>query len=254
MRTLAVALTAALLALGASAAPIYPTIGGHDFNFGGYNSDPTFEYMTNGVQPDTLTYTPNGPGYDHEVTAYWPNWPAQPVLPVWDLGGLPNFGGDLILGMMFTGQDAPYSGPGGVIDVSLTGHGFKVGQASADLEIWGTIYLNQNVTFQGLLWAMDIEKASLYGYSNQATYVVEGVGAIVGGAVPTYFELIGQQGAVRGHLDFVDRPIGWIPPLYDPLMDVDHRVRAGYSGETGWVPEPATLSLLLAGLALLRRR
>ena len=186
MRTLAVALSAALLALGASAAPIYPTIGGHDFNFGGHNSDPTFEYMTNGVLPDTLTYTPNGPGYDHEVTAYWPNWPAQPALPVWDLGGLPNFGGDLILGMMFTGQDAPYSGPGGVIDVSLTGHGFKVGQASADLEIWGTIYLNQNVTFQGLLWAMDIEKASLYGYSNQATYVVEGVGAIVGALYRLY--------------------------------------------------------------------
>jgi len=254
MRTLAVVLSGALLTLGASAGPINPTIGGHDFNFGAYNSDPTFEYLANGTAPDTLTYTANGPGYDHEVTAYWPNWPNQPVLPVWDLGGIPNFGGDFIMGMMFTGQDAPYVGPGGTIDVSLTGQGFKVGQASADLEIWGTIYYNQFVTFQGLLWAMDIAEAALYGYSGGATYVVEGVGAIVGGAVPEYFELIGQQGAVRGHLDFVDPPPGWLPPLYHPSMDLDHRVRAGYSGETGWVPEPAALSLLLAGLGLLRRR
>jgi len=254
MRTLAVATVLALVGLGASAEPIYPTIGGSDFNFGAYNSDGQLEYATNGSQPDTLVFTPRGPGYDHEVTAWWPSWPNPPVFPVWDLGGIPNFGGDLIMGLMFTGQDAPYVGPGGTIDVSLTGLGFKVGSASADLEIWGTIYLGPSTVLQGLLWALDIEKASLYGYSDRSSYVLEALGLIVGGAVPQYLNLIGEQGAVRGHLDFIDQPAGWMPPLYDPAMDLNYRIRAGYSGETGWVPEPAALAMLASGVLLLGRR
>ena len=132
-------------------APLIPTIVGHDFNFGAYNGDGTIEYATNALQPDTLVYTQHDG--DHEVTAYWPAWPDPPVYPVWDLNGMPNFGGDLVLAAQFTGQDAPYVGPGGVIDVSLTGTGLNPG---ADLEIYGTIEIGP-LTLSGLLWALDLE-------------------------------------------------------------------------------------------------
>jgi hypothetical protein len=232
---------------GALGAPILPTIAGHDFNFGAYNQDQTIEYHTNGVSPDTLTYTLSAA--DHEVTAYWPNWPNQPVYPVWDLTGIPNFGGDLLLGVQFTGQDAPI----GSLDVSLIGTGLNTAPGAADLEIWGTIYLNPNITLTGKLWALDLEAVSLYGYSNRDTYALEGVGTIVDGLVAQRYELIGQAGAMRGHLDFTNRPPGWVPSLYHPDTNIDLNIRAGYSGETGWVPEPASFGLLLAGLALRRR-
>lgn len=236
----------------ALAAPLTPTINGHDFGFGAYNADQAVEYATNGTAADTLMFTSSS--LDHEVTAYWPNWPSQPALPVWDLLGVPNFGGDFVVGVEFTGQDAPYSGPGGKIDVSLTGTGVPVRPGGYDLEIWGTVVLDPNTVLNGLLWAIDLDDVSLYGFSDDDTYVLEGIGTIVNGGVAEHFNLIGQAGAMRGHLDFVDRPIGWIMPEYDPKTDVDFDVRAAYSGETGRVPEPASMGLALLALATIRRR
>ncbi|MCH8274256.1 MAG: PEP-CTERM sorting domain-containing protein [Armatimonadetes bacterium] len=248
MRTVAIVL-GSVLGSAALAAPLTPNIFGHDFNFGAFNSKGPFEYMTNGVAPDTLTYTMSS--LDTEVTAYWPFWPAPPVFPVLNLGGV--FGGDFELYVEFSGQDAPYVGPGGTLDVSLTGTGANAG--GPDLMIWGSI---PGAAPPGLLWALELDVVSLYGYSNFDAYVLEGAGTIVGGLIAERNNLIGEPGVMRGHLDFLDRPAGWIPPLYDTTEDVQLQLRAAYSGETGWgvpVPEPATLlALVVGGLGLLARR
>jgi len=235
------------------AAPLTPTITGFDFNFGAFNSSPpAAEWNTNGVAPDTLDFLPSSA--EQEVTAFWPAWPAPPPFIVLNAAGA--FGGDFELHVMFTAQDAPYIGPGGVIDVSLTGTGSAPG---ADLNIFGSIP-GLGIPF-GLLWAIDLERVSLYGYSNFDAYVLEGVGVIVGGDVAIRNQLIGATGVMRGNLDFLDRPAGWIPPLYDPLGAgvPPLQLRAAYSGETGKgyvVPEPATMLALAVGVALMacRRR
>jgi hypothetical protein len=239
-RTLAIAVVFAG-AMSALAGPLFPTVIGHDFAFGGYNTDPTIEYSTNGVAPDTLRYTRNVT--DHEVVSYWPNWPAGPARPVTDLLG--EFGGDLVLSVDFGAQDAPYVGPNGTVDVSLIGTG--------TIEIWGrTSYLNQ--TYENLLWKVAFDHVSLYGTSNSMSYVVEGLGTIVDGTVATAFGLLNQRGALRSHLDFVSKPAGWLTPLYDPTSPLNAAVRAAISGETGWLPEPASLGLLAVAAAFLRRR
>lgn len=238
------------LSASATAAPLIPPIDMTDFAFGAFNQDESIEYRTNGSAADTLTFTRNGA--DHEVSAFWPNWPAPPMLPVWDLNTTPGFGGDLVLGVQFTGQDAPI----GALDVSLIGTGFHETSATADLEIWGAIVVDANTTLSGLLWAINLDQVSLYGYSDSTAYVLEGLGTVVGGAVPTYYNLaVGSPAAMRGDLDFIDRPAGWLPPLYDPLATgPEFSVRADYSGETGLVPEPAAMGLLLGGLLVFRRR
>ncbi|MCL4284843.1 MAG: PEP-CTERM sorting domain-containing protein [Fimbriimonadaceae bacterium] len=234
----------------AFAFPLFPNIMGHDFNFGAFNGDGAVEYSTNGLAPDTLFYSASE--FDTEVTGYWPFWPTPPVYPVFNAGG--SFGGDITMCLMFTGQDAPYVGPGGTIDVSLVGTGGLA--AAPDLAIFGAIP-GLGIPYT-LLWALEIRNASLYGVSDWNSYVVEAEGFIVGGYIAQQFNLVGEQGVVRGHLDFVDRPAGWIPPTYDPVADdVDYNIRAAYSGETGWgtaVPEPASLAALSLGVAMLVRR
>ena len=230
----------------ASAGPLLPTIIGHDFSYGAYNADGAIEYATHGLSPDTLIYTQNPD--DHEVISYWPDWPSTPVYPVFDLSNTA-FGGDFVLQVQFTGQDAPI----GNFDVSLTGTGLNA--SGADLEIFGTIDFG-SFTLSGLLWALELDDVSLYGYSDHDTYSLEGIGSIVGGLVADHYNLVGLPGAMRGDLDFINRPAGWLPPQYDPLANpMDELVRAAYSGETGLIPEPAAVSLLVVGLgALLRRR
>lgn len=249
---------AILAALGVSsvalAGPLLPNILGNNFTFDGYNNGgaaPPFEYQTNGTQPDTLIYQRNIG--DHEVLAYHPNWPAPPPYPIWDeVGGVGTFGGDFVLAVQFTGQD----GPIGSLDVSLTGTGLNTAPGAADLMIYGTLVVGAN-TWQGLLWALDLTNVVLYGRSNnpEDTYIVEGVGTIVGGLVAEANSLIGTPGAMRGHLSFQAPPDGWLPPLYDPLSASPvTAVRAGYAGDTGAIPEPASLILIGLGALLVRRR
>ncbi|MGD8451684.1 MAG: PEP-CTERM sorting domain-containing protein [Phycisphaerae bacterium] len=247
MKTLLAMGAIVLTATAVSAAPLIPAVAGHDFTLDAFNTSGTVEYLTNGTQPDTLTFERNAD--DHEVGAFWPNWPLPPMVPVWDLSDPANFGGDFVMNVQFTGQDAPY----GDLTVSLTGTGANDG---ADVEIYGSVVIGGD-TISGLLWAIDLDAVSLYGYADDSTYILEGVGTVVDCELATYYpELLGGMGAVRGHLDFFGAPDGWMPPLYDPLGDEypDAMVRAAYSAETGLIPEPGALFLLLAGaVALLRR-
>jgi hypothetical protein len=249
MRLYPLIFPALVLAAPVWAAPLIPTLTGHDLQFGAHNGDGQVEYATNGTAPDTLVFTRND--MDHEVSAYWPSWPSPPMLPVWDLSDPANFGGDLVLGVKFDGQDAPI----GPLTVSLTGRGLN--ENAPDLEIWGKVTIGTTV-LSGLLWALDLQQVSLYGYANSDAYVLEGTGTIADCLIAeNYPGLIGSPGAMRGHLDFLNRPAGWLTPLYDPLGTAFPQtcVRAAYSGETGLVPEPGAMSLLLLGVgALLRRR
>ncbi|MCC6404042.1 MAG: PEP-CTERM sorting domain-containing protein [Fimbriimonadaceae bacterium] len=239
------------IALPACAAPLLPTIFGHDWNFGAFNApDGGPEWATNGAAPDTVTWTAST--IHTEVTGYWPAWPFPPVFPVFNLAGA--FGGDIAIAIELSGMDAPYvNGAGDVLDISLTGTGALPG---ADLEIFGAVpALGLG---PGLLWAIDLEDVSLYGRSAQPTFVLEGVGTIVGGAAANRFNLVGQSGVMRGHVD-IDT---LLPALYDPLVSYSSlppTFRAAYSGETGFgnvVPEPGTMMALGVGLAamLARRR
>lgn len=255
MRLIAIAtVTAASISAAAFASPLFPTITGHDINFGAYNGpNGPVEWQTNGANPDTLIFTtqPAGAAPHNEATAYWPDWPNQPVLPILNIGG--SFGGDVYMNVRWTGQDAPYVGGPSTIDVSLTGVGND--PQGFDFAIYGQVG-----NFVGLLWAIRLEAVSLYGYSGNSAYVLEGGGVIVGGLLAQAGEVIGQTGVIRGQVDFINAPQGWIPALYDPnfrLLGVDG-IRMAFSGETGvgtYVPAPAAAGLLaLAGLAGSRRR
>lgn len=244
----------------AYSAPLFPTIVGFDFNFGAYNRQQVTgapaipEWWMNGLSADTLTYTRGE--YDHEVTAFWPSWPNGDPDPVF---GLQKFGGDFVLAVKFDAQDAPYINPNNdKIDISLTGTGAGIENAAipgADLELWGTIGVMGTPT---LLWSLDLENVSLYGRAQDKSYVLEGVGKIVGGVIAERNQIIGQVGVMRGQVDVigVDGP----PALYDPLAVLgDGQYRIAFSGETGLgepVPEPATLAGLVLGASalLLRRR
>ncbi|MCH7904000.1 MAG: PEP-CTERM sorting domain-containing protein [Armatimonadetes bacterium] len=255
MRRILLVSVVAALATASQAFPLFPTIFGHDFNFGALNSQGPAEYATNGAAPDTLIYTPSS--VDTEVTAYWPSWPLPPVFEVFNGAGV--FGGDFLLQVQFDAQDAPYVGPGGVIDVSLTGTGMN-GPGAADLVILGAIP-GMGIPFTSL-WEIDLRDVSLYGVSGHTSYVLEGAGTIVGGFIPLEVapHLLGESGVMRGNLDFIDAPAGWMPSEYDPLDDVgSFGIETAYSGETGWgepVPEPASMIALGLGVAALvaRRR
>lgn len=245
----------------AMAAPLTPIIEGHDINFGAYNGESgAYEWNTNGTSPDTLVFTKGVTAADHEATAYWPSWPSGPVYPIFDESGMltfDHFGGDFVLNVMFDGQDAPFVNGGGVsIDVSLTGTGGNTAPGAADLEIYGVV---PGITAApSLLWAIDLADVSLYGYSSGAwtpegsSYVLEGVGTIVGGTLAQLGQVVGKTGVMRGNLDFQQN---WVPSLYHPLQTpTEAEYRAAYSGETGLgspaVPEPATMVVLAGGMIL----
>lgn len=247
MHRLLSACSFAAVATACSAAPLLPEIVGHDWNFGAFNAPGSAEWDTFGAGADVLTYELLP--IHTEVTAYWPTWPIPPVFPVFNPAG--GFGGDFGLSVLFDGTDAPYvNGSGDVLDVSLTGTGAMAG---ADLVIFGAVpALGLG---PGPLWAIDLDAVSLYGRSTGTTYVLEGIGTIVGGTAAELFHLIGRPGGMRGHIDLETA----LPSLYDPLVEypaLPDRFRAAYSGETGVVPEPATLAALTVGLAsmLARRR
>ncbi len=228
------------------AAPIFPTILDHDFGFLASGT-----YSTNGAAPDTLIIPLNNPQVPpNEVFTYTsPVVPKGPTVPVWDLTGL-NFGGDLYLNLVFDGADGPFVDPitNKKIDVSLTGRGNNA--QGADLEIWGTINTG-TWSVSGLLLAMEIESASLYGYAYQRGYIVEAVGMIVSSVIPALADLQGTVGAVTGSIFY---PV--FPSQYHPSEPWQMVSQLTYSGEAGAaVPEPATcLVVFLGGLLFSARR
>lgn len=241
---------AAALLLGATsaawAAPLVPRIISHDFNFGGWErwapGRPAF-YSPGGAAPDLLTLAPGD--LDQEVTALWPVWPFGLPAPVFNAAGA--FGGDIALRLAFDGHDEmpPH------LDVSLTGTGANAG--AADLVISGAIP-SMGIPY-GPLYALDVRDASLYGYGNQQSYVLEMAG-IITFMDPRLGQLQGHEGVARGNIDFRELRL---PSRYDPLKDYGlFDDEGGYSGETGAgfpTPEPTSLLLLaVGGLALARRR
>ena len=132
------------------------------------------------------------------------------------------------------------------------------GPGVADLIIMGSIP-SLGIGF-GPLWVLDLEDVSLYGVSNSKGYVLEGAGTIMDSLITRHFpeeQLVGKPGVMRGNLDFIDAPAGWMPSLYDPSDDVNLRIETAYSGETGWgepIPEPATMIALGFGIAALAAR
>ena len=232
-------ITLGLFASIASSAPLYPTITGYDFAIGAHNlSIP--EYTT--AQPgDQLVFDALG---EPEVTTFTQNWPNPPVQPVF-LGS--QFGGDFMLNVRFTGQDAVAGGP----SVSLLGTG--AGSGGNDLQIFGAIGGSGSPS---VLWQLQLTTVVLYGNAGGSSYVMEGLGTITGGTVATQNGLIGQPGALRGHLDFQAPPPGWMPAGYNPgTNQVSYTLRAAFSGETGLsIPEPASFLLAFLGVGALRRR
>lgn len=243
-----------MMAGAVSADPIFPEIVDHDFSFLG--SPATYSY--NDTAADTLVIPRNAPpGLGaNEVFAYTsPVVPKGPSIPVYDVAPGMGFGGDLYLNLAFDHSDGPLvnGSTGTTIDVNLVGKGNNDEGAGYDLEIWGSLGQNGNVT--GLLMAMEIEEAVLYGYSGQSSFIVEAIGKIKFSVIPALELAIAQygeiDGAVTGSLFF-----DTIPDIVDPVADLSDEIEVAYSGEAGEaVPEPATmLTAVFGGLALLLRR
>jgi hypothetical protein len=247
MRSLASGL--ACVVLGSSvalAAPLVPCIESHDFNFGASEGGftPAF-YEPRGADPDYLTLAADPA--DREVTAFWEIWPNGSPLPIFNAQD--QFGGDFELYLEFDGEDATPP----PLDVSITGTGRNAG---ADLIISGKMPDLGIVDYQ-LLVAIDVQLASLYGYGDESSFVLEtaGVFTAVNPLLPGADWLVGESAVSRGNIDYLELAL---PSGYDPLADYGLAADGGgYSGEVGRgypTPEPASLLTLLVGTAVALRR
>jgi len=224
------------------AAPLFPSIISDDFGFlASYGA--TYDF--NGSSPDRLLVSLGG----REVYYYTATIVPPNVAPVFDVAMDPNygpnfafFGGDLYLNLVFTASDAPFTGPGGTIDVSLTGMGGNNDGKGYDLEIWGQFLGGPYQPVSGLLLAMEITSASLYGYGGGSGYQVEAIGTIKESVIP--WLTLDQPGAVTGTLLGIT-----LPSQYTPQQQ-GMGAPAGivYSGHAGVViPEPVTYLTTLVG-------
>ncbi len=252
-----------MVTMGASSAlgaPLFPEILDHDFSFlgGRASNEPTHipYYSWNGANADTLTIPLGAPDdgiWENEVFAYTsPVIPKGPSYPIFEMDPDGAFGGDLYLDLRFTASD--YGGgdvDGQEIDVSLTGTGNN--DQGNDLEIWGQVTLPGG-TYSGLLLAMEITEASLYGYALGQNYSVEAIGTITYSEIPGVG--VGDPGAVTGAMFNPLIPL-FLPSGYDPVQfDSFVDVEVSYSGEAGsQIPEPSTLAVAaFGGLAVFFRR
>jgi hypothetical protein len=244
MRTIATALSFALLGTTAVfAAPLNPRIVGHDFAFGAQEPSSVPFYDPRGDDTDYLTLEAGRA--DQEVVAFWEVWPVGgSPLPVFNAAD--ELGGDLELYLEFEGEDAdpPW------LDVSITGAGRNTG---ADLIITGKMP-DLGITDYELLVAIEIDMASLYGYGEQSSFVLETKGTFVdvNPLLPGAADILGKEAVSRGNIDFVSLVL---PALYNPLTDYGLSGDGGaYSGEVGRAPEPASLGALLLGVVVLLRQ
>lgn len=264
---ISIAVSAASLS---SAAPLFVQLAdGPHFNVGAWNQTGAtpwggapgsgfegIEWATAGVAPDRLFFTPSGNAQDsdNEVTAFWPNWWNNAPTAIFGADG--NFGGDFVLNLAWFNQDAPYVGGPSTIDVSLNGFGVSEEGGPAPLQIWGRV--GSSTAPMQLLWAQTVDVASLYGYSANSSFVMEGLGTVVAGVLAQ--PVLGKTGGFRGYVDFwanANQPSAWMPPLYNPIgnANVPGTRFVNFSGEVGTVvPEPGTMLALGAGLAAIAAR
>jgi hypothetical protein len=102
---------------------------------------------------------------------------------------------------------------------------------------------------------MEIDLASIYGYSGRRAYAVEAIGQILHSDISWLADEIAQAGgslpgSVRGSIWFPAFPTG-----YSPSEDFDGEIRTTYSGDAGSaVPEPITcFAAIFGGVGLLWR-
>lgn len=221
-------------AAAAQALPIIPDIGTIDIQFG----SKSLSYQYNGSQADTLT---GSAALGGEATAVYVPWPAgdeqdPAALYYKKATGATVFGADLSL--QFT-LDAADISPAG--SIGLTGSG---GDGDFLTITGSTTPGGANV----VLWSLNITNVALYGYVNADAYILEAMGIITvcDASLGVGFNVVGQLGVVRGHVD-VSAGFG---QGYTPADDLTGGQTFYYSGETGrayFVPEPATLGLLAIG-------
>ena len=249
LRSGSVACVAAILILSsaASAEPLSIRIEDYDFTF---DTDYIATYGYNAESADTLTVTDVGPAvgtYRYLGTDGPTDLLGNPagLYPVFNSTGA--FGGDLELEMEFTVNDGPYDSGTDTLDVSLAGNSGRlaiigsIGAPGAPMTLLESLFEDTS-----LLGRADDDVVDLIeGQGLVTTLLGEDVQAegIVGGAFMKFF---------AENIVFPEPP----GETYDPLTDygygdVDGRV----SGETGELPEPASMAILgLGGLAMLLRR
>ncbi len=249
----------ALCSSTALAAPLFPEIIDHKFLFGAEGT-----YYYNGVEPDVL-YIPRsdpvgiGGGEVLGYKAAGGSWQA-----IYDVSPGIGFGGDLALNLEFYSSDGAFIDPntGNAVNVSLIGRGDPTNSPDPgqdpntqvyDLEIWGS--LDGDPNSEGLLMAMEIEVASLYGIAGQRSYVVEATGDILYSDLDWLAaEIAANDGRLAGG---VTGSIFWpvFPTLYSPLENRQGYEVLSYDGVAGMIPEPASCVLVfLGGLGVILRR
>ena len=248
-----------------SAAPLGVRIVDHDFTF---DSDFIAKYNFNGATADTLTIEEvpeDNPATQGIVSSYRFNGLTQDFagngtgfFPIWEIKN--TFGGDMDVSLSFSANDGPFNAGGTSYPISLTG-------AKGSLLMRGILGVPPGFTpppgsSPEVLLQIDFNKTSLIGRDSTAIdgSVIDLVEA--SGTVRT----VGGQNVLSQGLTGVIffkfmAPAGTTifqtsnGAAYDPLASTTAKAVTGRaSGETGLVPEPVSLSLLLLGLPALLRR
>lgn len=248
-----------------SAAPLGVSIADHDFTF---DTDFIAKYSFNGSSADTLTIEEvpeDNPATQGIVSSYRFSGVTQDFagngtgfFPIWEIKN--TFGGDMDVSLSFNANDGPFTAGGTSFPISLTG-------TKGSLLMRGILGVPPGFTpppgsSPEVLLQIDFNKTSLIGRDSTSTdgSIIDLVEA--SGTVRT---IAGQNVLDQGLTGVIFfkfmAPAGTTifqtsdGAAYNPLAATSAKSVTGRaSGETGVVPEPVTLSLLLLGLPALLRR
>jgi len=236
-------------------APIFPEIWRHDFLFhaGKGTDDPCYGYNWNKEEADTLLIprgVPEGVGENEVFTYTDPVVPKGTSWPIFDKGGGQGYGGDMYLNLRFETSDGPYIDPNTSeqFDLCLYGTGNHDPQQELyDLEIYGSI---PGLGVDGLLYAMVITEATLFGNYNSSSYILSATGIVLDSDIPELQAMIGNDGIEGAMVGALFYPPAF-PQGYNPQWGSTVHAEVAYSGEVGTIPEPTTvLTAALGGLLL----